>query len=395
MKHLVGGSLLIAGTMIGVGMLALPVATAPGGFMPSVALYLLCWLFMLSTGLLMLEICIWMPPGANMITMVSHLLGPVGKYICWIVYLFLFLAVMVAHVAGGGDILNEIFNQSFSHWLSRILYVLLFLPIVYRGARAVDRTNMLLMTGLIVSYLLFVTTAAGHVSLTALKRADWSQAWLALPVLFTAFTFQVILPTLMNYMKRDVKRVRLAIFLGTALPLIVYLVWQFVILGTVPYEGLNSLMEAKIKGQTAVIPLKAITENPHIFTVGKAFAFFTLTASYLALSLAYVDFLADGLKIKQKTEGKKIVLSLLVFLPPTLIAILYPNIFLTALSYAGGYSCAILFGLFPPLMAWIGRHYKQYPDQTRLLFGGRYFLSLLILFVFMELIVETVQLTMH
>ena len=59
--HLLGGTLLIAGTSIGVGMLALPVATASGGFIPSIVVYLICWLFMLSSGLLILEACIWMP----------------------------------------------------------------------------------------------------------------------------------------------------------------------------------------------------------------------------------------------------------------------------------------------------------------------------------------------
>ena len=394
MGHVVGGSLLIAGTMIGVGMLALPVATAPGGFLPAVSLYLLCWVFMLCTGLLLLEVCMWMPKDANMITMATQLLGPIGKVVCWVVYLFLFLTVMIAHVAGGGDILNAIFNNSMPHFVSQILYVIIFIPVVYLGAKSVDRTNMALIAGLLLSYLLFVVTASGYVSVEPLKRVNWSKALFALPVLFTAFTFQVIIPTLMNYMNRNVKKVRLAIFIGTGLPLVVYLIWQFVIMGTVPFEGPNSLMEAKAKGQTAVIPLKAITASPLLFTIGKAFAFFTLTASYLALALAYLDFLADGLKMK-KTMNNKIWLCLLVFVPPTLIAIIYPNIFLTALSYAGGYSCAILFGLFPPLMVWIGRRHKHYRDETKLLFGGRYFLTVLIIFVIAELILETINIAIN
>ncbi|MBS3904872.1 MAG: amino acid permease [Simkania sp.] len=388
--HVVGGSLLIAGTMIGVGMLALPVATAPGGFLPSLSLYLICWLFMLCTGLLVLEICIWMPKDANMITMASKLLGTPGKIVCWIVYLFLFLTVMIAHVAGGGDILNEIFNQSLTGWASKVLYVAIFIPVVYLGTRSVDRVNMILIAGLIISYILFVNTSIGHVNISHLKRTDWSKAWFTLPILFTAFTYQVILPTIMNYMNRNVKKVRLAIFIGTSIPLIVYVLWEFLILGTVPFEGPNSLSEAAAQGQTAVIPLKAITKNPHLFSIGKAFGFFTLTASYLALALAYLDFLADGLKVK-KSSWNKLWLCLLIFVPPTVITLVYPKIFLTALGYAGGYSCAILFGLFPPLMAWSGRHYKHYQDKTKQLFGGRYFLTILIIFVVSEILLETVN----
>src|SRR5271170_7839028 len=107
--HIFGGTLLISGTMIGVGMLALPVATGDGGFIPAALIYLLCWLFMLCTGLLLLEVCTWMPKDSNLITMANRLLGPIGKNICWVVYLFLFVTVMIAHVVGGGSVVNEIF----------------------------------------------------------------------------------------------------------------------------------------------------------------------------------------------------------------------------------------------------------------------------------------------
>ncbi|HUD01475.1 MAG TPA: aromatic amino acid transport family protein, partial [Rhabdochlamydiaceae bacterium] len=53
--HVVGGTLLIAATTIGVGMLGLPIATGPGGFVPATFVYILTWFFMLCTGLLLLE----------------------------------------------------------------------------------------------------------------------------------------------------------------------------------------------------------------------------------------------------------------------------------------------------------------------------------------------------
>lgn len=385
-----GGACLIAGTTIGVGMLGLPVVTAAGGFIPALALYLLCWVFMLATGLLTLEVCIWMPKEANMITMASRLLGTPGKIVCWCVYLFFFLALMVAHIASGGGILREVLGEGAPTWISPILYVIAFLPFVYAGTHVVDKTNRFLMAGLIASYLLFVVTSLKFVDTSLLFHQNWSKAWFALPVLFTAFGYQAILPTLMNYMDRDVKRVRLAIFLGTALPLVIYLIWEFLILGIIPLEGPNGLLEAEKLGHTAVIPLRAITEHGYLFIIGKWFAFFTMTASYLAIALAYMDFLADGFQWK-KTVQKKIYLALLVFIPPTLIALFYPTVFLTALGYAGGFSCAILFGLFPPIMVWVGRHYAHYQDDTKQLFGGRYLLAVLILFVFFEIGIEIIS----
>lgn len=387
--HVLGGTLLIAGTTIGVGMLALPVATGEGGFFPAITIYLLCWLFMLCTGLLLLEVCTWMPKDSNLITMVQRLLGPIGKDICWVVYLFLFVTVMIAHVVGGGSVLNEISGGSVPEWLCMIVYVIIFSPVVYLGTKWVDRLNMTLMLGVAASYFLFIAVAYKHVDTSLLVRSDWSKAWLALPVLFTAFTFQVIIPTLMTYMDRNVKKVRLSILLGTSIPLLVYLVWEFLILGIIPADGPNGLTEAARKGWNAVMPLKELLGSPIVSLIGRSFAFFTLTASYIALSLAYLDFLADGLKVK-KTGIKKVFLCLAVFVPPTIVALSYPNIFLTALSYAGGFSCAILFGLFPPIMVWVGRYIKKY-DRNPQIPGGKVFLATLVVFILIELGIEIFQ----
>ena len=364
-------------------MLALPIATGPAGFVPSISIYFLCWVFMLCTGLLLLEVCLWMPKDANLITMAQKLFGPFGKALCWGVYLFLFVTVMIAHVAGGGEVLQDIIGLSMPPWAYAVLYVILFSPVVYLGTNSVDRLNACLFAGVIITYILFVAFSHSYTNFSLLKRADWPKAFLALPVLFTAFTYQVIIPTLMTYMERNVKKVRLAIILGTSIPLIVYLIWEFLILSILPY---STLVEAKALGQNAVQPLKDLTGHLALFQIGKAFAFFTLTTSYIALALAFLDFLSDGLKI-HKRGMKKVFLCLLVFVPPTIIAIINPNLFLTALSYAGGYSCAILFGLFPPLMVWIGRYRKKYKEE-RQLFGGRVLLSILIFFILIELFIQ-------
>lgn len=388
--HVFGGALLIAGTTIGVGMLALPVATAPAGFVPAVTIYLICWLFMLCTGLLLLEVCSWMPKDSNLITMAEKLLGPVGRNVCWVVYLFLFVTVMIAHVTGGGAVLREVLGNSIPEWAAMIIYVIVFSPVVYLGTRMVDRLNLCLISGVAISYILFITFSASHVNFSLLKFADWSKTWVALPVLFTAFTYQVIIPTLMTYMNGNVKKVRASILLGTTIPLVVYLIWELLILGIIPIEGAGGLREAGKLGQNAVTPLGQFLDNPTLVSVARAFAFFTLTTSYIALALAFVDFLADGLKIAKKGM-RKVLLCLLVFVPPTLISLTYPHLFLKALSYAGGFSCAILFGLFPPLMAWIGRYVKEYPHENRMVPGGKIFLSILILFVILEIGLEVVQ----
>ena len=67
MKKL-GGVLLIAGTSIGAGMLAIPYAVAAAGFFYAVILLLVNWLIMLPTALLMVEVNTRQPIAADLNT---------------------------------------------------------------------------------------------------------------------------------------------------------------------------------------------------------------------------------------------------------------------------------------------------------------------------------------
>lgn len=388
--HVVGGTLLIAATAIGVGMLALPVATGPSGFIPSMTIYIICWAFMLCTGLLLVEASLWMPKDTSFISMANKLLGPSGKIIFWIVYLFLFVTVMIAHAAGGGAVLSDIIGWSLPSWASTIIYTAALAPVVYLGAHSVDRLNMILISGVIVCYAAFIFVSIGEVNPALLKHAEWSKAWIALPILFTAFTYQVIIPTLMTYMERNVKKIRLAIILGSSIPLVIYLIWQILILGIIPADGPGGLIQAGKEGQNAIGPLKQFVKSPYLFDIGKYFAFFALTTSFIPLALSFFDFLADGLKWK-KVGSRRVFLCLVTFGVPLLIALLYPHIFLIALGYASGISCALLFGLMPPVLVWVGRYIKKYPEQTKQLPGGRPLLILLMLFALCIIIGQIIQ----
>lgn len=381
----IGGILLIAGTSIGGGMLALPVLTGQVGFFPSLTVYLACWLFMALTGLLFLEISLWMEPDANIITMAERTLGGAGKAVVWGLYLFLFYCLTLAYIVGIGNLIVEVMAGSFSlkEWQGEILLLLIFGPFVYAGARVVGQFNFILLIGLAISYVMFVVLGASHVRSELLFSTNWQKLWTALPITFTAFAYQGIIPTLVTYMHRDAKKIRLAIIVGSFLPFIAYTVWQWLILGIVPVDGPRGLNEALKQGLNAVQPLKNILNISSIYVVGQYFAFFALVTSFLGVSLGLMDFLADGLKVKKTPKGK-LALCALVFIPPTLFAFTHPHVFLIALDYAGGFGCALLLGLMPVLMVWSGR-YKMGLKGEYTVAGGRGILVGLILFVLIEL----------
>jgi tyrosine-specific transport protein len=375
MHHLVGGTLLVAGTSIGVGMLALPVATAAGGFLPATLVYLVCWLFMVTIGLLIVEASLWCPTDSNLITISKKLLGPIGSISCWILYLFLLYCLMVAHTAIGGEATMQIF-PSLPSWAAATIYVVFFGSIVYLGTLWVGRLNALLMIGLILAFILFLTNTFTKINFSLLTVTNWKVSLFAIPTVFTAFGFQTLIPTLITYMQRDIPKVRIAIWLGTALPLVLYLIWELLILGIVP---LSLLEDAATQGQNAVVPLQTAVQSGFISTIGQIFAFFAMTTSFIGLAIAFFDFLADGLKWEKK-GFKKAILAIFVFLIPLLIVFIDPSIFLHALNLAGGVGVGLLLGVLPVLFIWSGRYRLNYPLTHQFVKGGRFTLTLLFLF---------------
>ncbi len=80
----IGGILLIAGSCIGAGMLALPIMTGFSGFFPSLIMFLIAWGFMSVTGLLMVEVNSSFAERVNIGSMAERAFGKIGRYASWI-----------------------------------------------------------------------------------------------------------------------------------------------------------------------------------------------------------------------------------------------------------------------------------------------------------------------
>ena len=356
-----GGILLVAGSCIGAGMLALPIVTGLAGFFPSLVALFVSWAFMTFTALLLVEICGWFYGQINLLTMAKESLGEGGKTIGWITYLFLFYALLVAYISASGGIFSAILESLFGvhvpPWGASLFFTLLFGAIVYLGTRPVDLWNRALMVGLIITYLGMIFLGIGRIDPKLFLHFAPQYTLLSLPVLAVSFGFQNMIPSLAAYMKGDLRRVRLTILGGSLLALLVYLLWTCLVLGTVPLEGSHGILESYQKGEEATSALHASLGNSKIAAFARGFAFFAIVTSFLAQGLSLTHFIADGLKTLP-TRKNTWWLAGLALLPPLIFALSFPEVFFKALSFAGGICAMILFGLMPVSMAWIGRYKK-------------------------------------
>jgi tyrosine-specific transport protein len=329
--------------------------------------------------MLILEACTWMPKDANLISICRELLGKKGEIACWVLYLFLFYCLMIAHVAAGGGIVNQLFGEEFPNWAATLIYVAVFAPVVYLGTRAVDRLNIALMIGLAATYLLFLVLAVSNINIDFLARYDWEGIWMALPVVLTAFGFQNIIPTIYNYMERDHVKVRKAIWIGTAIPLALYVIWELLVLGIAPFEGPAGLLDAMHQGHSAVAPLQAALQNSTVSAIAAIFSFFAMTTSFVGIAIAFFDFWADGLKW-QKKGAKRTGLLALVFAVPLVFVLIDPTIFFRALDLAGGIGMILLLGILPVLFVWSGRYVHRHSPSHHFIKGEKVTLLLMLAF---------------
>ncbi len=377
----IGAVLIAAGTSVGAGMLALPILTGLAGFWPAIFIYAACWIVMTYSSFLLLEVNLIMGHEANLMTLAKETLGTAGKIIAFITYIFLFYSVSVAYLAVSGSLINNllsaIFQLPFSNWVGIILSLLIYVPALYSGTRALTNTNSLLTIGVVVSYVLLIVFGTHYIDTRLLARYDWSYIWMGIPVIATSFTFQNVIPSLTTYLKRDLPSLKWVIILGGLIPLAVYIIWQWFVLGILQVEGPVGIRAMLIASQPATTALKALLQGSKVALYSQIFSFCAIATSYLGVILSLFDFLADGFKI-EKTGRGKIFLCSFIFIPPVIMALLFPKIFLVALSYAGSFGCITLFVILPALMAWSSR-YKQKATRLYKLIGGKLALSCVLL----------------
>ena len=173
----VGGTLLVAGTTIGVGMLGLPITTGFMGFIPSIFLFVICWSFMLCTALFFVDVNCSMKGNVNLITMAGRTLGRWGTALSWFFYLILLYSLMAAYIAASAPLFTQafkvIFDVELSLSIAKFFLPLLFGGFIYLGTKGVDIVNRVLMSFLVLSYILLIIFVPSHVQGNLLMHMDW------------------------------------------------------------------------------------------------------------------------------------------------------------------------------------------------------------------------------
>ena len=373
---IIGATLLILGTSIGAGMIALPVAAAQINFVSSLGLLFVSWLIMTFGAFALLEATLWFGKGTNLTTIAKHTLGRPGQIATWFIYLFLLYGLLCAYISGISDVVHVILNYIHIYlpqWLEVVVTVALLSFAIYRGIKSVDLLNRGLMSAKFIIYVVIAALVVGKLSPAHFNYIYNGIHLTTLMVVITSFGYAIIIPTLVDYLDRDAKVLHRVVLIGSIIPMLIYALWIAIIQGVIPQQELIAISQQGRTMAELLLAMQKYSGTQWIASLVNVFMSICAFTSFLGVSLSLVDFLADGTKLdKRSNKGKFIYL--LAFVPPMLVVIFDPNVFIKALSYAG-ILCVLLLIILPLLMIIGGRYWKHYSHEYKV-WGGKVSLAI-------------------
>lgn len=357
---------LITGNLIGAGILALPVSLGVCGLAPSLILMVIYGALMFySAEILSREAIERKNAFFDLPSLYGSYLGNWGKWAAILTNGIILYGLLIAYISGGAQIIADLIGaQSGKSLIALGLAVILSLLTIL-DLSVINKYNAVLVGVLLCAFGALIFLSFPAMNFSRLEENHWQHAPLAIPLIVTACHFHNIIPLLCRDLNWDLKAMRKAILCGMFVALLMNILWTVCGIATLPRHGENSLIQAYTANLPATVPMGNILNSRPFTLIAALFSLTAIATSFIANGAGLMNFLRDLFAGTNCNPGKKNppAIKLLAFLPPALIALLYPAIFIKALDVVGGVGIVTLFGVLPCLIA---LHKKSYSRSFRL-----------------------------
>lgn len=347
-------SLLVAGNLIGVGILALPVNTGLAGLYPALlAMLVLGGAMFFSALILGREAVASRKENFNYPSLFNTYLGAAGKWVAILANLLILYGLLVAYITGGTTILGNLINAPEQwQWVITLVFFALLTTIALANTSLIVKYNSLIMTALVLFFVIMTGIGETHTTASNYSFADWGFLPVAAPIIITAFHFHNIIPNICSNLDWNFAAVWKAILIGMAIGFVMNALWIQVGIGVLPVDdSANSLLSAFQNNLPTTVPMSHIIDSSTFMTVAILFSLLAIMTSYLANSMGLMGFIRDLTENQFGIKNRTLDIAL-TFLPPLGIALLWPAVFLQAINVVGGVGIVILFGILPGIIAW-------------------------------------------
>ncbi|MFT4924666.1 MAG: tryptophan-specific transport protein [Phenylobacterium sp.] len=382
---MLGGIMITAGTAVGAGMFSLPTVSAGMWFGWSVVCMLFSWFCLYQVSMMILEVNLNFKRGDSFNTMVKATLGPTWNVINGLLFAFLLYILDYAYISGGGSIVNQTLQSSFGfappQMISGMVFALLFAFVVWLNTKAVDRVVTVLMVGMVLTFLMAVGNLTLMADMSNLVNGGDAESgsyvpfiFAALPFYLTSFGFHCNVPSLVKYYGKQPKLIARSMLIGSTLCFVIYLLWLLSTMGNLKQADFLPVIAQGGNIGALVNAIGDVASGEKLADVLAMFANLAIISSFLGVSLALFDFIADKFGFDDSAMGR-LKTALIAFIPPTLGGVLFPDGFISAIGFAG-LVLAVNALIIPPLM--VKKSREMFPASEFRQQGGNTMVYLMI-----------------
>ncbi|MEZ8689708.1 amino acid permease [Vibrio splendidus] len=327
---MMGSSLIIAGTALGAGMLAIPMVLAQFGLLYGTLLMVLICFGTTYAALLLLEATIKAGGGLGLNSIARKTLGKQGQLLTNGLLYALLICLLMAYILGAGDLLSKLlsnFGVELTATTSQVVFTLLAGAVVASGTGVIDKLNRALFFVMLASLfatMVFLAPSMTQENLMQVTSHDHVDLIKTSAILFTSFGFMVVIPTLVSYNHEATdKQLRNMVIVGSLIPLVCYLCWLFAVVGNLSEEQFRSFKN--------VSDLMAAFEaqSPWVGNVLSTFTGLALLTSFFGVAMSLFN------QNKDMFNQNTAVTYCISFILPLAGSLLAADKFLQVLNYAG------------------------------------------------------------
>ncbi|MBR1479960.1 MAG: amino acid permease [Alphaproteobacteria bacterium] len=349
MQKQITAILLVAGTCIGGGTIALPIALAKLGVAASLTIMLLTWLLAYYTSLVSVELNLQSEHGLSLGALGRAFSGKVAAFIGDASVKVLSYALLAVYIYGISSIIQKLaetyWGYTFSSfaietWISAIIVVILLAPI-----KLISKVNYVAFLVFVTIFLTLVAIIAEGVNWHNIPwgvNTDSSGIASVVTVVFTSFGYQVIFHTLRDYCGRNSVMLRRVFLIGSFIPAVVYMLWTSGVLSVISISEpafFTQMIAGKIDVGDIVARLAAISKFPNFQIMVWWMSIFAIFTSIIGVGVGLVGSLDLSLqkisRLSSATFVRRCVVALIVVLPTYIVAAVVPNAFIRVLGFAG------------------------------------------------------------
>lgn len=382
---LIGGAMIIGGTIIGAGMFSLPVVMSGAWFFWSLLALIFTWFCMLHSGLMILEANLNYHIGASFDTITKDLLGNGWNIINGLTVAFVLYILTYAYISASGSVIQHTFaqmNLAVPARLGGLAFALIVAFIVWLSTKAVSRMTTIVLGAKILTFFMTFGGLMWHVEPAILfNRAEVNAFYLpyvlmTLPFCLASFGYHGNVPSLMKYYGKDPLIIRRCLLLGTLMALVLYIIWLVGTMGNIPRPAFIAIAEKGGNIDVLVQTLSGLLNSSTLDLLLTVFSNFAVASSFLGVTLGLFDYLADLFKFDDSRLGR-FKTALVTFLPPIAGGLLWPDGFIYAIGFAG-LAATVWAAIVPALLARASR--RRFGSPNYRVWGGNAMIILILCF---------------